>query len=55
MAASGCGSVFGLNQDGSGGDKIPVITPVFKTPMSDGPFKDEIVVEILAMDGKIYS
>ena len=35
-------------------DSEPVITPVFKTPMPDGPFRYEIVVEILSLDGKDF-
>ena len=34
----------------------PVLaTPVFRTPMPDGPFKDEIVVEVNSLNGKQYS
>ena len=40
---------------GSVGDDIPVITPVFKTPLPDRPFRDEIVVEILPMDGRDFN
>ena len=28
--------------------------PVFKTPLPDGPYKDEIVVEVLSMDGQDF-
>jgi hypothetical protein len=42
------------SQVGSSMDAEPVITPVFKTPMSDGPYRDEIVVEILSLDGKDF-
>ena len=30
------------------------ITPVFKTPLPDGPYRDEIVVEILNIDGTYF-
>ena len=30
------------------------IPPVFKTPDPDGPFRDEITVEILSMDDKEF-
>ena len=31
------------------------IPPVFRTPNADGPFKDEIVVEILSLDDKEFT
>ena len=31
------------------------MTPVFRTPMPDGPYKDEIVVEVHSLNGKQYS
>ena len=34
--------------------EIPVITPVFKTPQSDGPFKDEIIIEVQKMNGQDF-
>ena len=32
----------------------PPPPPVFKTPGPEGPFRDEIVVEILSMDGRDF-
>ena len=34
---------------------IPMITPVFKTPGPDGPYHDEIIVEINSLDGESYT
>ena len=39
----------------TGAPSFPVIAPVFKTSRSDGPFRDEIVVEILSMNGKDFT
>ena len=36
------------------GANFPAIAPVFKTPKFDGPYRDEIVVEILIMNGKDF-
>ena len=52
ITAHGSGSR--QRQDDSAGDDLPAITPVFKTPSPDGPYKDEIVVEILQMDGRDF-
>ena len=40
----------------SGTDIVPdlVVTPVFKTPAPDGPYIDEIVAEILSLNGENY-
>ena len=69
IAASGtrCGPEHGPEQNresgnvqvteshlGSNIDNVPAITPVFKTPLPEGPFRDEIVVEIVSMDGKDF-
>ena len=48
------GSGSGQRQDGSAGDDLPAITPVFKTPSPDGPYRDEIVVEVLQIDGRDF-
>ena len=32
----------------------PVVPPVFKTPAAEGPFRDEIVIEILTLDDKEF-
>ena len=39
---------------GSGGNNAPAPPPVFKTPAPDGPFRDEIIIEILSMDNKEF-
>ena len=33
---------------------LPALPPVFKTPGPEGPYRDEIVVEILSMDNKEF-
>ena len=44
------------NDSGNGNmGSILVIPPIFKTPRSEGPFKDEIVVEILSIDGRDFA
>ena len=56
---SGSGTVTGRGngiegQIGLAEGEIPVITPVFKTPQPDGPFKDEIVIEVQQMNGQDF-
>ena len=53
-SGSGSGSRVGTVQDGTNDSPLPVITPIFKTPLPDGPYKDEIVVEVLSMDGQDF-
>ena len=57
IAASGPGPGSGHRQEINQGPSVsalPEITPIFKTPLPDGPFKDEIVVEILSIDGRDF-
>ena len=42
------------NQIGPVDGVMPAITPIFRTPYSDGPFKDEIIIEIQYLDGKDF-
>ena len=35
--------------DPKGAPSFPVIAPLFKTPKSDGPYRDQIIVEILSI------
>ena len=51
-SGSGPGSVSGTVE--AGGPVTPAVTPVFKTPLPEGPFRDEIVVEVQTMDGIIF-
>ena len=56
---SGSGTVTGRGngiegQIGLAEGEIPVITPVFKTPQPDGPFKDEIVIEVQQMNSQDF-
>ena len=34
---------------------VLAVTPVFKTPMPDGPFRDEVVVEVNSINGQQYT
>ena len=34
---------------------LSAVTPVFKTPMPDGPYKDEIEVEVHSLNGCQYN
>ena len=43
------------NQKGAVGNDLPAIRPVFKTPLPDGPFRDEIVFEIVSMDCRDFN
>ena len=36
------------------GEVNPPRPPIFKTPAADGPFRDEVVVEILTLNGVSY-
>ena len=36
-------------------DATTPIPPVFKTPAPEGPYRDEVVVEVLTMDGAYYA
>ena len=44
-----------MPKPGISASSYPFIPPVFKTPLPDGPFRHEIVVEVLSMDGRNFT
>ena len=48
-------SVSGVDGLGGGsGMAVVAVTPVFKTPPPDGPYRHEVVVEVLSLNGPHY-
>ena len=43
-----------IADSGAATAREPVITPVFKTPAPDGPFRDEIVIEVLSINDNAF-